>query len=155
MNNLYFSNSEFGQYVVKKGDTLFLIAKKYNTTPEQLMMINNLSSTMIYPNQVLYVPYVENEGFISDEYITKNGDSLNLIAKKHQMKPDNLLMYNDVKKLELVPNQVVKLGEKKSMYVIEDGDTVDMILEKTGLSCLDLITLNPNLFKPGISLRTK
>ncbi|MBO5712513.1 MAG: LysM peptidoglycan-binding domain-containing protein, partial [Acholeplasmatales bacterium] len=44
------------QYVVQPNDSLYMIAKSYNTTVENIKQINNLVSNTIYPNQILYVP---------------------------------------------------------------------------------------------------
>ena len=44
------------RYVVKSGDTLYNIADKYDTTVSKIVTLNNLTSTMIYPNQVLFIP---------------------------------------------------------------------------------------------------
>ena len=56
-------------YVVKSGDSLYLIAKKYNTTVDELKKINHLYSNMIYPNQILLIP-TNNKKYT--EYNTKN-----------------------------------------------------------------------------------
>ncbi len=145
---------EYGQYLVKKGDSLYLIAKKYNTTPEQLMMLNNLSSTMIYPNQVLFVPYSSNQGFDYLEYTTMNGDSLKSISDKFNMTPEELMLYNNVYRLELVPNQVIYLNAD-NYYVIEDKDTLEGILSKNGLSWQDFLNLNNDMFRSGTKIRIK
>lgn len=42
-------------YVVKQGDTLWSIAKKYHTTVEAIMEINNLDSEIIYPGNHLLI----------------------------------------------------------------------------------------------------
>jgi len=47
-------------YIVKKGDTLYSIAKKYNINVKELMELNNLDSTMISVNQQLSIPKTEN-----------------------------------------------------------------------------------------------
>ena len=145
---------EYGQYLVKKGDSLYLIAKKYNTTPEQLMMLNNLSSTMIYPNQVLFVPYSSNQGFDYLEYTTMNGDSLKSISDKFNMTPEELMLYNNVYRLELVPNQVIYLNAD-NYYVIDDKDTLEGILSKNGLSWQDFLNLNNDMFRSGTKIRIK
>ncbi|WP_066634626.1 LysM peptidoglycan-binding domain-containing protein [Desulfolucanica intricata] len=44
------------KYVVKYGDTLYLIAKRFGTTVSKLVSTNNLKSYNIYPGQVLYIP---------------------------------------------------------------------------------------------------
>ena len=45
-----------GQYKVIKGDTLYSIANKFNTSVELLYALNNLTSSYIFPNQTLLVP---------------------------------------------------------------------------------------------------
>ena len=67
---------DYVEYVVKKGDTLYTIAKKYDTTVASLTDINMLTSNAIFPGQILLVPkgsskeidyYFENGGFTYDE----------------------------------------------------------------------------------------
>ncbi|GAB6158394.1 cell wall hydrolase [Desulfotomaculum varum] len=43
-------------YTVKPGDSLYLIAQKYNTRVEALILANSLSGTLIYPGQQLILP---------------------------------------------------------------------------------------------------
>jgi LysM repeat protein len=44
------------QHTVVPGDTLFGIAKQYNTTVNDIMVINGLTSNIIIPGQVLNLP---------------------------------------------------------------------------------------------------
>ena len=48
--------TSIGQYTVLKGDTLYSIANKFNTSIELLLALNNLQSNLIFPNQTLLVP---------------------------------------------------------------------------------------------------
>lgn len=43
-------------HTVTAGDTLYSIAKKYNTTVDDLMAVNNLTSTLLKLNQELIIP---------------------------------------------------------------------------------------------------
>lgn len=46
-------------YVVKKGDTVYKIAKRFGTTMEAIIAVNNLNNpNLIYPGQVLLIPTV-------------------------------------------------------------------------------------------------
>jgi len=57
-NNTYIAEASVpsnGKYRVKKGDTLWLIAKKFNTNAKTLQQINNLRSTHLKAGQVLLV----------------------------------------------------------------------------------------------------
>ena len=49
------------EYTVRKNDSLYEIAKKYNITVEDLMRFNNLSNDMIFPNQILFIPMMNNK----------------------------------------------------------------------------------------------
>ena len=49
------STNAYNRYTVKKGDTLYSIAKTYNITVEQLKAYNNLANNTISIGQVLYV----------------------------------------------------------------------------------------------------
>lgn len=44
---------EFDTYTVKNGDTLYSIAKSFNITVHELIRLNNLKDSLIYPNQLL------------------------------------------------------------------------------------------------------
>lgn len=51
-------------YVVKKGDTVYKIAKRYGTTMQAIILGNNLRNPdLIYPGQILFIP-----GASSSEY---------------------------------------------------------------------------------------
>lgn len=43
-------------HTVRRGENLWAIARRYGTTVQALMAANNLSSTVIYPGQVLRIP---------------------------------------------------------------------------------------------------
>ena len=44
-------------YVVKKGDTVYKIAKRFGTTMQAIILANNLRNpNLIYPGQVLLIP---------------------------------------------------------------------------------------------------
>ena len=67
-------------YTVKKGDSLWSIAKKFNTSVDMIKNLNNLSSNILSINQVLVLP--ENETIKTDIYTVKKGDNLYSISKR-------------------------------------------------------------------------
>ena len=81
------SSVHAASYKVTQGDSLYLIGKMFNTNATTLQQTNNLSSTIIYPGQVLTVP-----GTI---YTVKSGDSLYLIAKAYNLSIDSLRKVNN------------------------------------------------------------
>jgi len=51
-------------YVVKKGDSVYKIAKRFGTTMEAIIVANKLHNpSLIYPGQVLLIPKVSTEEF--------------------------------------------------------------------------------------------
>lgn len=47
------------EYIVKQGDALSSIARKFDSSPEAIMRVNNLDSTLIRPGEKLQVPQLD------------------------------------------------------------------------------------------------
>ncbi|MFO7886439.1 MAG: LysM peptidoglycan-binding domain-containing protein [Desulfobacteraceae bacterium] len=86
------------RYSVKKGDNLWIIARRYNTTTNRIMGANNLSSSALYIGQKLIVPVQASGKSISraTTYWVKSGDSPFTIAKKYNMTLHRLLTLNNL-----------------------------------------------------------
>ncbi len=139
MNTNFLNNTI--SYIVKTGDSLYTIAKKYNTTVEELMKINHLSSSMIYPNQVLFIPSTCNIN--NDTYLTKECESINDILGKFNIDYQTLVKYNDVLKLKLCANQLLKVRDNNlNSLTLSRNDSVDGILAKYQKSPYELLKLN-------------
>ena len=137
-------NNNYEQYVVQKGDSLYSIAKKYGTTIAEIVDINTLTSNVIYPNQVLLVPLTNNDEVYVEQYITKNDDTIEKIANVLKVTPSELGKYNDFGKLYLKANQTISVPKTLRTYKIEPGDTLTIIMEKTGLTAMEILELNAN-----------
>ena len=55
------TNVSLSSYTVTQGDSLYAVAKRYNTTVDALMSLNNLTSSTIQPNQTLRLPITASE----------------------------------------------------------------------------------------------
>lgn len=65
-------NQLFENYTVKKGDSIYSIAKAYNVDPSTLLLLNGLNKDdYIYPNQDIAVP---KGGVVV--YVTRDGDTV-------------------------------------------------------------------------------
>ena len=100
--NKYFQ--KVNTYTVKSGDSLYQIAKKYNTTVDELKKINNLTSNLLSIGQILKIPIKED--ITDDIYIVKSGDSLYQIAKK------NNTTVNDIKSINNLVSNTLSIGQK-------------------------------------------
>ena len=98
------------QHKVKKGDTLWEIARAYNTTTGNIRRMNDLGrSSRIYPGQVLTV----SKGAGSDYLVHKvrRGETLSRIAKKYRTTVSKILAANGLTN----PDQL-RIGKKLKIY---------------------------------------
>ena len=87
-------------YVVSKGDTLYSIAKKFNTSVDKIKEANNLNNNMLSVGQKLIIPKKEDT-----TYTVKTGDTLYSIAKKYNISVDKL------KELNNLDNNTLSIGQ--------------------------------------------
>ena len=90
-------------YIVKKGDTLFNIAKAFGISVETIKNANALTTNNIYPNQELIIPITYDFG----TYTVKQGDTLYSIANKLGVSVDVLKTINNLKSNIIYANQVL------------------------------------------------
>lgn len=83
-NNYYDSSSSNYYYKIKPGDTLWSIAKKYNTTIEDLQRINNLKSTSV--SSLEYIVVFNN--VIVHEVV--DGDTVKSICEMYNVDLDSI-----------------------------------------------------------------
>lgn len=96
--------SDENVYVVKSGDTLYAIARKYGVSVDDLMSYNNLKSNSLSIGQVIKIP---SKG--SNKYIVKSGDTLYKIAKDNNITVDELMSLNNLNNSNLSIGQVLIL----------------------------------------------
>ncbi|MBE6138785.1 MAG: LysM peptidoglycan-binding domain-containing protein [Firmicutes bacterium] len=118
-------------YTVKSGDTLYSIARNYNTTVNELMSLNNLTTSVLSLGQVLKLPSgVDDGGYI--EYVVKSGDSLYVIAQKFNTSADEIKRLNNLSTNLLSIGQVLQIpntGESET-YIVKSGDSLYSIARK-------------------------
>ena len=94
------------RYKVRKGDSLWVLAKKFSTTTKEIMRANNLPNAMLHVGQVLTITPSRKSTNTSSYYFVKSGDSPFLIAKKHNMSLNRFLALNRLSKTcKIFPGQ--------------------------------------------------
>lgn len=114
------------EYVVKKGDTLYSIARKYNTSVDNLKSINNITTDSLAIGQIIKLPSTSSTA--SDTYIVKKGDSLYSIARTYNTSVDKLKEINNLTSNALAIGQVLKLPSSNAsenvVYTVKKGDNL-------------------------------
>jgi len=133
-------------YTVKKGDSLWKIANKYNTTVEKLKSANNLKSNTLSVGQKLVIPSISVSPEVSDTYIVQKGDSLWSIANKFNMTVSELKNLNNLTNNLLSIGQVLKIKDSsnngKTTYTVQKGDSLWVIANKYGITTEELKSYN-------------
>jgi membrane-bound lytic murein transglycosylase D len=81
---------------VKRGDSLWIIAKNYGTTTKSIQESNNLKTTNLHIGQALKIPGYppKKSGGALKTYLVKQGDNPFTIARVHNMPLKHLLRIN-------------------------------------------------------------
>jgi len=88
------NNGFFTHHIVKKGDTLYDIARKYKTSISKIKIINGLHSSVIHPGQKLKLFGSKPK---SDQYyVVKSGDSISAISNKIGVSSTHLISKNNL-----------------------------------------------------------
>lgn len=137
---------EYLIYKVKKGDSLWDIAKEYNTTVETLKNINNLNTNTLTVNQQIFIPKNANLGTKNENiYIVKKGDTLFDIAALKGVSISEIKDANNLKTDVLQIGQVLNIPSSSSgeiNYIVQKGDNLYTIANKYDVTIDDIKNLN-------------
>lgn len=111
-------------HIVRSGENLGLIARKYNVSVRQIQQWNNMRSTTIHPGQRLvvfppanytYVPSSSSSGTSSKSaptgtHTVRSGENLALIAKKYGCTVNEIISWNNLKSNTIYVNQKLKVS---------------------------------------------
>jgi len=101
------------RYRVRNGDSLWLIARRFNTTTKVIVSLNNLRSSFLRVGQILKIPVLESTPHAPDgtgTYRVRKGDSPYLIAETHNMSLSELLRLNNLTpRSTIYPGQILKI----------------------------------------------
>lgn len=89
------------KYTVQSGDSLYSIAKKFNTTVNEIKSLNNLSSNLLMIGQELLIP--SEQKYII--YYVKSGDNLYNIARNYNT------TVSEIKKLNNLTSELLSIGQ--------------------------------------------
>ena len=145
----------YDSYTVKRGDTLYSIARKYNTTVDNLRRLNNLNNDSLSIGQVILLPGVDTSSDNTSIYVVNPGDTLYSIAREYDTTAEVL------KDLNTLTTNILSVGQKlvvpsdnSNIYVVKRGDTLYSIAKKYNITVDRLRQLN-NLSSNNLSIGEK
>lgn len=141
-------------YVVKKGDSLWSIARANGLTVDELKSLNNLSSNVLHVGDTLLISSADSTGDNGNDnyYVVKSGDTLWSIARKYNLSINELKTLNNLSSNGLGVGQRLIVGKESSNdYVVSAGDTLWSIARKFNVSVDDIKALN-NLSSNNLSI---
>lgn len=98
-------------YTIKRGDTLWEIANKYETTIQNIASWNNIKNVnLIYPGQRIVI-FGKSRNVKEQRYYTvKKGDNLWSISRRYGVTVNWIVSMNEIKNPNLIyPGQVLKI----------------------------------------------
>ncbi|MDJ0766074.1 MAG: LysM peptidoglycan-binding domain-containing protein [Myxococcota bacterium] len=135
-------------YTIKKGDTPFGIAKRFDVPLDELLRYNNLrpNKSPFQIGTVLKIPF---KGEVTGaEYIVKPGDSIAKIADFHAVSQIDLREANGLGKRDtlrsgqkIVIPMMLRRGASRS-HVVRAGDTIGAIAAAYKVSVKNLLSAN-------------
>ncbi len=133
------------KYVVKKGDSLYAIAREFGISVDDLKRANNLSNNNLSIGMILTIPKKDTTS-TDNIYIVKPGDSLYKIANMYGMSVNELKSLNNLTSNLLSIGQQLKVGESANIpadtYIVKSGDSLYSIAKKFNISVDDLKRAN-------------
>jgi cell wall-associated NlpC family hydrolase len=133
---LFISNAD-ADYIVKKGDTLYQISKKFNVSVSEIKRANNLKSNRLVAGMRLEInkgkegqsktnKKITTKKPLSQEepktYVVKKGDNIWRIAKRFNISVD------DLKEINELQDNSIKVGQKLYISKSVDKSTEEEII---------------------------
>lgn len=158
----------YGQYTVRAGDTISLVAQNFGVSVESLMALNGLTDkNMLVAGQTLRVKGkpVKRSAENPQNYEVRAGDTLSEIADKFNIPEKTLMALNGLtNRNKLVPNQVLRLtaaantngdsdpnevaatttraSRDLTTYTVKKGDSLISIANSYNISLAELLAVN-------------
>ncbi len=137
----------YDKYLIKQGDTLNTIAKKFNTKESIILELNNIPfPDMLRVGKEIIVPVNKEKYF--EYYTIKKGDTLYGIAREYNINPDLLAILNGLNSEDYIyPNQEILIPKSNySYYVTKEGDTIDIVRSKFNVSQKEFLDNNETIY---------
>lgn len=147
--------SDYINYTVKSGDSLYKIANQYGISVNDIIEFNELPSTVLSIGQQLLIPSMnvnqQPDSSMGGQYYTvQSGDSLYKIANQYGVTVDEIINLNgltstllNIGQQLLIPNGNLEDIDKNVVkYTVKSGDSLYSIARNYGVTVNQIRQLN-------------
>ncbi|MCD6302588.1 MAG: LysM peptidoglycan-binding domain-containing protein [Anaerolineae bacterium] len=141
-------------HIVQPGETLYSIARQYDTTVWAIMAANNLTSSLIWAYRALYIPTVQATG--PTVHVVSQGETLSSIARRYETTVALLMLANHLEGYTIYPYQrlvippegwsgwpeLLPVAGSGRTYRVAPGDTLFSIGQRFGVTVPALMAAN-------------
>ena len=148
----------FKTHKVKRGESLWLIAKKYNVSTKDIISLNKIKNpNLLKPNKYLQIPVRGYQEYLKEtlssnkkkkiHHTVKRGDTISEIAEMYKTSIKNIKRWNGLRSDVIRIGQKLEIWTKESKtvlsknkssqrvyYTVRYGDTLSEIAIKYGVS---------------------
>lgn len=154
---------EYFIYDVKKGESVYGIAKRYDWNLEELLRLNPDATGEMHKGMRLYYPtgqvsvVTEMPEPVSIDYSSlepirhkvKKGETIYSISRQYNIPLETIYKYNPSAKRGVKPGEILEMPQSGSAkyyyYTVKKGDTLSSIAQKYNTSVEDILKNNPGL----------
>lgn len=154
---------EYYIYEVKKGESIYGIAKKYGWDLEELLRLNPEASTDLHKGVMLYYPTgqvsqvmempepveIDPASLEPIRHKVKKGETIYSISRQYGVPLETIYKYNPSTKKGVKTGEIVEMPQNGSSkyyyYTIKHDDTLSKIAQKYNTSVEDLLKDNAGL----------
>jgi LysM repeat protein len=149
------SSTSMATHVVQRGDTLYSIARRYDTTVDALLMTNGLDSNTIWIGQVLQISSFSpssaysapSAGYI--EHTVVREDTLYSLSRRYGSTVEAIMQVNHLSGTNinagqrlLIASTSVPMAQNNNAYTVAQRDTLYSIARRYGTTVDAIMALN-------------
>ncbi len=160
-----FAQEATQKHTVQKGETITQIAKKYQTSANEIFLLNPNAVNGINENQILLIPNL-NSGAIQHEVLAQ--ETIYGISKKYNIAIDQLYLYNpglkenglkigqkiNISKPKTISNTTSNSSESKVVTYreieVKEKETIYSLANQNNTTVSEIYELNPKLESEGL-----
>ncbi|WP_109298806.1 LysM peptidoglycan-binding domain-containing protein [Aquimarina sp. AU474] len=113
---------QYKSHTVEKGENVYRIAKRYNTTPEAIYKINPTAKDGIKEGEILAIPIVDGQEYKT--HVVDKGDTVYSLSKQYNITTETIYLLNPEAVNGINIGQILNVGkiEKNEVTAIDSNE---------------------------------